>query len=107
MPASRLGGSSRRIMHRAIGSTDRLALATKSPTGCYFEQRHASKIQGLAAKFPNQQNREFLRRNREFVQENREFERAIEQSDFRMIFWEGTPHDDKEIAAACVDCCRT
>jgi hypothetical protein len=32
---------------------------------------------------------------------------AIEQSDFRMIFSEGTPHDDKEIAAACVDCCRT
>ena len=52
-------------------------------------------------------NREFLRKNREFVRENREFERAIEQTDFRMIFSEGTPHDDKEIAAACVDCCRT
>jgi hypothetical protein len=58
-------------------------------------------------KFPAEQNREFLRKNREFVRENREFERAIEQADFRMIFSEGTLHDDKEIAAACVDCCRT
>ncbi len=41
------------------------------------------QIQRFAAKFPTQQNREFLRRNREF-------ERAIEQSDFRMIFSEGT-----------------
>jgi hypothetical protein len=51
---------------------------------------NAEQIQRLAAKFPTQQNREFLRRNREFAGENREFERAIEQSDFRMIFSEGT-----------------
>src|SRR5262245_41224946 len=48
------------------------------------------QIQRLAAKFPTQQDREFLRRNREFAHENREFERALEQSDFRMIFSEGT-----------------
>jgi hypothetical protein len=54
----------------------------RSPTG--------EQIQRLATKFPTQQNREFLRRNREFARENREFERAIEQSDFLMIFSEGT-----------------
>src|SRR5262245_4355595 len=47
------------------------------------------QIQRLAAKIPTQQNREFLRRSREFAGENREFERAIEQSDFRMMFSEG------------------
>ena len=41
-------------------------------------------------KFPTQQNREFLQRNGESGRENREFERAIEQSDFRMMYSEGT-----------------
>jgi hypothetical protein len=49
------------------------------------------QIQRLAAKFPTQQNREFLQRNREFVRENREFEPGVVQSDFRMTFSEGTP----------------
>jgi hypothetical protein len=52
------------------------------------------QIQRFAAKFPTQQNREFLRRNREFARESREFERAIEQSDFQMMFSEETGHGD-------------
>src|SRR5262245_47742686 len=46
------------------------------------------QIQRLAAKFPTQQNREFLRRNREFESKNRElFEPPVVQTDFRMMFF--------------------
>jgi hypothetical protein len=39
------------------------------------------QIQRLAAKFPTQQNREFLQKNREFVRANREFEPACRASE--------------------------
>src|SRR5262245_1059791 len=38
------------------------------------------QIQRLAAKFPTQQNREFLQKNREFVRANREFYRLRQKS---------------------------
>jgi hypothetical protein len=57
------------------------SLLTGKITGNYVESAcwarictlTREQIQRLAAKFPTQQNREFLRRNREFVLENREF----------------------------------
>ena len=48
---------------------------------CDFESRLAKQIQWFAAKFPTQQNREFLAKNKEFARENREFEDVIVDRD--------------------------
>jgi hypothetical protein len=74
-----------RVRHQyfqqVVGLADAQSISNPSPLTEFPANREINRelrrnhpLAAIRAKFPTQQNREFLRRNREFAQENREFE---------------------------------